>query len=221
MCSIHSGRGVCDTSGVSARMTAFASPGRATSTGTLRPICVGSMSTWMMRAWGAKVEARPVTRSSNLMPTPRIRSASSTAMLAQYIPCIPSIPRFSGWPLGKLLRPSRVVITGMPLASANSCNSFDAPEASTPWPVIISGRSASFSSLAASCSPLRVSSSSSGIRGDVNSGNTESASSSCTSRGISISTGPGRPSCATMKASCMVSARSLADITMMLFLVQV
>ena len=56
----------------------------------------------------------PVTRSSNLIPSPMTTSAWSTTMLHQYIPCIPSIPRLCGWFRGKPLNPSRVLITGMP-----------------------------------------------------------------------------------------------------------
>ena len=42
----------------------------------------GSMSTWMISAFGAKASTRPVTRSSKRAPTAISTSASWTAMFA-------------------------------------------------------------------------------------------------------------------------------------------
>ena len=56
-------------------------------------------------------------------------------------------------------------MTGMLVVSASSCNCAEAPDARTPWPVMISGRSASLIRRAASCRLLRVSSHSSGALG--------------------------------------------------------
>ena len=190
----QSGLGGLVTIGVSCWSSALASPTTATSTGTLRPIWVGSMSIWMIRAWGAKVSTFPVTRSSNRIPTPIIRSASFTERFDQYMPCMPSIPMLREWPPGKLPKPSRVVITGIPDCSARASISLLAPEVITPWPLIISGRSASLIKRAASFSRSVASPETSGTGTLVISGNTASVSSICTSRGTSISTGPGRPS---------------------------
>ena len=194
MYCIQSGRGVFRTIGASLWSRALASPTIGTSTGTLRPIWVASMSMWMIRAWGAKVSTLPVTRSSNRMPTPTIRSAWSTAMLAQYMPCMPSIPMLKGWPPGKPPSPSNVVITGMPDCSAKDRSSLLAPEVNMPWPLMITGRSASLIRRAASFSLSDASSVTSGVGTAVTSGNSASINSSCTSLGTSISTGPGRPS---------------------------
>ena len=77
----------------------------------------------MIFAFGAKSLRRPVTRSSKRMPTPMSRSASLIAMLFQYMPCIPGMPRYSGCVPGKPLMPRRVVITGMLAFSASSLTS--------------------------------------------------------------------------------------------------
>ena len=115
------------------------------------------MSTWTILALGAKVPGLPVIRSSNLMPSPRTRSARSTAMLAQYMPCMPSMPRLSGWLRGKELRPSRVFTTGIWVFSESSTSSAQALEANTPWPAIISGFLAWSMSWTASARLARVS----------------------------------------------------------------
>ena len=140
-------------------------------------------------------------------------------MLHQYIPCIPSIPRLCGWFRGKLLKPSRVLITGMPEPSASASSSSNALELTIPCPAMITGRSAWLMSSAALRTFSSVSSDSCGSGTHGVSGYSNSASSSCTSLGTSISTGPGLPSWATRKASRTVRARSLADITKYVLLV--
>ena len=159
------------------------------------------------------MEALPVTRSSKRIPRPTTRSAWSTTRFDQYIPCIPSIPRLKGWLRGKLLSPSRVLMTGMPVASANSSNSQCAWELRMPCPAMSTGRSASLIRRAACSTPAAVSSDRQSRSGGRGWDCPNSASSNCTSRGTSISTGPGRPSCASRKASWMVGARSAADMT--------
>jgi len=62
--------------------TIRASPTRATSTCRFLPISVGSISTWMTRARGAKPSRRPVTRSSKRAPTQTRRSLCCIAVTA-------------------------------------------------------------------------------------------------------------------------------------------
>jgi hypothetical protein len=61
--------------------TPLASPTIFTAVGTFLPSSAGSMSTWMIWAWGAKALRRPVTRSSMRIPTARMVSQLEMAML--------------------------------------------------------------------------------------------------------------------------------------------
>ena len=63
-----------------------------TSTATFLPISAGSMSTWMIRAYGAYVRTLPVTRSSKRMPSAMSRSALWIARLTCFQPCMPMKP---------------------------------------------------------------------------------------------------------------------------------
>ncbi len=83
---------------------------------------------------GAKVSIRPVTRSSNRTPTASRRSHSVIAAFAYLVPCIPGMPRLSGWSPGMSPSPIRVVVTGMSMVSASATTSGAAPEATTPPP---------------------------------------------------------------------------------------
>ena len=85
-------------------------------------------------------------------------------------------------------------MTGMPVFSARAFTSWEAPELRMPWPIIITGRWAWPINLAALCTSSSVSGGTAGRTAVEFSGNWASISSNCTSRGTSISTGPGRPS---------------------------
>ena len=64
------------------------------------------------------------------------------AKLAEAKPCIPGIPAFRAWRVGKELMPSSVVMTGIWAFSASSRTSSYALEIITPWPARIRGLSA-------------------------------------------------------------------------------
>ena len=75
---------------------------------------------WITSACGAHASSWPVTRSSKRAPTAISRSQFWTAMLAQYVPCIPSIPSDSSSVSGKAPRPWSVVVTGIRVWRARS-----------------------------------------------------------------------------------------------------
>ena len=54
-------------------------------------------------------------------------------------PCIPIIPRQSGWLRGKPPRPRSVSATGVPVFSAKAWRTCVAPDSMTPWPARMSG----------------------------------------------------------------------------------
>ena len=62
------------------------------STRTFLLIEDGSMSMWIFFELGEKALRRPVMRSSKRAPTQIITSQSCMAMLASYMPCMPSMP---------------------------------------------------------------------------------------------------------------------------------
>ena len=124
---MRSSQGPCvflETSFRIALITVFRSPTIGTSTLMILPISEGSMSTCIFLEFLANIEVFPVIRSSKRVPSPIIRSASSSARLAYAIPCIPGHPPYKIWLLGKLLTPISVLITGIWAFSANSNNSF-------------------------------------------------------------------------------------------------
>ena len=63
---------------------------------------------------------------------------------------MPGIPRCCGWLSGKAPRAISVVTTGMPVSSASSLSSFEAPERTVPPPTYSTGRRDSSISRAAS-----------------------------------------------------------------------
>ena len=81
-----------------------------------------------------------VTRSSNRMPTPMMRSARSIAQLLWACPCMPGIPRLSTWSPANAPMPRSVVMTGICAFSATSRTSASARAMSAPCPTSNSGR---------------------------------------------------------------------------------
>ena len=90
-----------------------------------------------------------MTRSSKRMPKASSRSASWMAVLTQASPCMPIMPRFSGWLAGMPPRPSSVIAIGVFVRSANWRTSSVAPDSMMPWPARMTGRFASLISAAA------------------------------------------------------------------------
>ncbi len=108
-------------------MTSLASPTIGTSAVRFLEISAGSMSAWITSASGAKVSRRPVTRSSKRAPSVMSRSLFCSAPTAATVPCMPGMPRCSGWLSGKAPRAISVVTTGMPVSSARRSSSTVAP----------------------------------------------------------------------------------------------
>ena len=108
------------------------------------------MSAWMTAAPGAKLSSLPVTRSSNLAPSATRRSAFCREPTAATVPCMPGMPTFWGWLLGKPPRAISVVTTGIPVSSASASSSALAPALITPPPTYRTGRWAVVIILAAS-----------------------------------------------------------------------
>ena len=113
-----------------------ASPWTGTSTATFLLMLEGSMSMWIFFEAGEKASSRPVTRSSKRAPTFSITSQSCIAMLASYVPCIPSMPRKFGSLAGTAPRPISVVVTGNPVSRTSRVSARHAagPEFTTPPP---------------------------------------------------------------------------------------
>ena len=61
-------------------------------------------------------------------------AAGVYAPTAGTVPCIPGMPRFWGWESGNAPRAIKVVTTGIPVISASSLSSFEAPDLTTPPP---------------------------------------------------------------------------------------
>ena len=115
------------------------SPTTGASILTVLLISAGSMSIWIFLEFLPNLFALPTIRSSNLDPIPIIRSASSRAMDAYAIPCIPGNPADKMWSSGKEEIPSKVVTTGIWHLSANSKSLSWALEIITPCPASITG----------------------------------------------------------------------------------
>ena len=126
----------------SSRRISRASPTRPTVTGTFLPTSEASSSIWTIFAPRANAARFPVTRSSKRSPIPMIRSACWIARFTCTSPCMPGMPRCRGCDSGNALIPSSVVMTGMPVRSARVLSSSYASPRMTPWPAMISGRSA-------------------------------------------------------------------------------
>ena len=93
-------------------MTSLQSPTIGTSARRFLEISAGSMSACTISASGAKESSLPVTRSSNLAPSAMSRSARCSAPTAATVPCMPGMPRCSGWLSGNAPRAISVVTTG-------------------------------------------------------------------------------------------------------------
>ena len=104
-------------------MTSRQSPTIGTSAWRFLEISAGSMSAWMTLASGANESSRPVTRSSNRAPSEMSRSLRCSAPTAATVPCMPGMPRWSGWLSGKAPRAIRVVTTGILVSSASTRSS--------------------------------------------------------------------------------------------------
>ena len=96
------------------------SPTIGTSGRRTLPCSAGSMSTWMIFASGANVDTLPVMRSSKRAPSVISRSAFCSAVIAVALPCMPGMPRHSGWSSGNAPRAISVVTTWMSVSSASS-----------------------------------------------------------------------------------------------------
>ena len=106
-------------------MTSLQSPTIGTSAVRFLEISAGSTSAWMTLAFGAKVDSWPVTRSSNRAPSVMSRSAFCSAVTAATEPCMPGMPRCSGWLSGTAPRAIRVVTTGIWVSSTKRRSSSD------------------------------------------------------------------------------------------------
>ena len=115
-------------------ITSRQSPTIGTSVKRFLPISAGSMSAWMILAWGAKESRLPVTRSSKRAPRLMIRSERWSPATAATVPCMPGMPRCCGWLSGKAPRAIKVVSTGMPVSSASTRSSRQAWARITPPP---------------------------------------------------------------------------------------
>ena len=135
------------------------------------------------------------------------------AMLTQASPCMPIMPRLSGCDAGRPPMPSSVAATGMLPRSANARSAFSAPEIVTPWPARITGRFAALNQLGGAREIGRARAPAfRGARGARGAAASQSNShdACCASLVMSISTGPGRPSCAIWNASRTAAATSCA-----------
>jgi hypothetical protein len=92
------------------------------------------MSTWMILASGANESTLPVIRSSKRAPRLISRSLFCIAVVAVAVPCMPGMPRLSGWLSGNTPRAISVVTTWMPVSSASSRNASAARALSMPPP---------------------------------------------------------------------------------------
>ena len=77
------------------------------------PISAGSISICATLAFFANVLGLPVKRSSKRQPIEIMKSASVMAILAAKEPCIPPIPKKSGWLVAIVPCPKRLVTTGI------------------------------------------------------------------------------------------------------------
>jgi hypothetical protein len=140
------------------------------------------------------------------------------AVLTQASPCMPIMPRFSGWEAGKPPMPSSVMATGICAFSANACTTASAPPRMMPWPARISGRSAALINCIGS-PPLEWPGRANDSRSGAAASQSNSHVPSWASLVMSISTGPGRPLAAMANASRTADATSDARVTRKLCLV--
>ena len=85
-------------------------------------------------ALGAKAAALPSARSEKRTPTAISRSQRCMAMLAAWVPCIPSMPSIRGLVAGTAPSPISEETTGASTRSARASSSASAPERMTPPP---------------------------------------------------------------------------------------
>ena len=104
----------------SSARTSPQSPTIGTSATRFLLISAGSMSAWITLASGANVDSLPVTRSSKRVPSAMSRSAFCSPVTADTEPCMPGIPRCSGWSSGTAPRAMSVVTSGIWVSSTNS-----------------------------------------------------------------------------------------------------
>ena len=114
--------------------TARQSPTIGTSALRFLLISAGSMSAWITLASGANVLSWPVTRSSKRAPRVMSRSDFCRPVTAETEPCMPGIPRWSGWLSGSAPRAISVVTTGIWLSSTKRRSSSLARARITPPP---------------------------------------------------------------------------------------
>ncbi|MNP57449.1 hypothetical protein D3C76_1522820 [compost metagenome] len=97
-------------------------------------IDAGSMSMWMILAFGQNLAGPLTTRSSKRAPTAKMTSALCMAMLAVKLPCMPSMPRNWRSVPGKPPSPIRVLVTGRFSDLAISVRASEPPPRITPPP---------------------------------------------------------------------------------------
>ena len=198
--------------------TSFASPTMLAFVGMFLSISAASISICMIFAFGANLDAFPITRSENLAPTTITRSALDTPRLDTFVPCIPIMPVYLSLLPSNAPLPISVSHTGASTLSANSASSADASEMIHPPPAMINGllETLIISRTLFTSSSRMVSvflSMTSGVSGIY------SVSAAVTSFVISTSTGPGLPLFAILNARLMVGARSSMCFTIKLCLV--
>ena len=142
ICSNHALRAIVFCSGFSVAMISFmsantdlTSPTMGTSIFTRFDMDAGSMSMWIMvRGLDKKSVVLPITLSSKRAPTASKTSHSCMAILASYVPCMPSMPKNFLSEAGKPPKPMRVLVIGRPSACINLIKCSAASPRTTPPP---------------------------------------------------------------------------------------
>ena len=180
-------------------------------------ISAASTSICKIFAFLANFFALPITLSENLAPITISRSHSVIPRLLVLVPCIPTIPVYFGSEPSNAPLPISVSATGASVFDTNVLSSSLAFESITPPPTSIYG----FFAPLISDTAFKISSSLISALGLTCSGSLYSYSklSPVTSFVISISTGPGLPVTAILKALLTVSASLLPSFTIKLYFV--
>ena len=118
----------------------FASATIGTSTTILREMDAASISMCTIFAFFANSSILPVMRSLKRVPTEKRRSHSETAVFAAAQPCMPMLPRYSGWSVGIAPLPMTVVTTGAFTFSSTAESASPPRDTFTPPPMRRSGR---------------------------------------------------------------------------------
>jgi hypothetical protein len=100
------------------------------------------MSIWMTRRPRGGTCQKCVVMPPVLVPTKTTRSASPTTRLAEALEYVPTTPTDRGCVSAMVSLPLRDVATGMLSSSARRTSAGEAPEARTPPPATMTGRSA-------------------------------------------------------------------------------